>query len=262
VPLAVAFVAVALAHPGARGAGGGPARLAIGHRSVVVIDGDTATLDYVCEVPAITLYGEARREGATSGYVETKLDELASGLHLTWDGAPLALEPVAVAEPAREGEQGFIDLRVTRRATLPGDTGTLALRNGNYPDTDAYFATEVRLSGDVVATKSSLARVQDGRLRDNRHGAWQREESGREPSVAVRPARWYERADGLFPMTERMEGLLQPTLPARIALAAAGILGLFALAKLGRALGTRARALRALPEPEARSPKPPPEGQP
>ncbi|MFZ5478799.1 MAG: hypothetical protein ACOZNI_18650 [Myxococcota bacterium] len=241
MPLVAVVVALALAHPGARTAGGGPARLAIGHRAILTVDPGAVELDYVCEIPAITLYGEARRAGAGGDYVTAKLEELGTGLQVTWDGAPLPLERVEVAEPAKEGEEDFLDLRVVRRAALPRTAGTVALRNGNYPDDEAYYATEVRVSGDLVVTASSLARVREGRLRDNRHGAWQREEAGREPSVTVRPARWWERRDGRFPMPERMEGLVEPSPLAHGVFVAAGTIGLFGVAWLGRRLGAMAR---------------------
>lgn len=242
LPFPALLASVALAHPATAGIGGSAARDTIGQRVALEIGPEAVLVRYLAEVPAKRVYAEARAEGADEGWAARRAQELGDELALTWDGAPLPLEVVPVAEPARAGEAGFVDFRAERRAALPSPAGTLGLRNGNFPDDRCYFAVEARISGDLVVEETSLARVEDGRLRDDRHGAWQQDERARETRIVVRPAGLFERAEGDAPLPERMEGIVKSGPPPWLVAVGAG--ALLPIAWLGRLLGRRARAIR------------------
>lgn len=237
-PLALLFVPLAHAHPATSGVPGAT-RDVIGQRLEVRLLPAEVEVEYVAEVPQRRVWAEAKADGAASGWADARLEELAGGLTVLWDGAPLATEAIALEDPARAGENGFVELRVARRAALPDDEGTLSLRNANFPDERCFFATEVEVSGALVVTETSLLRVKDGRLRDNRHGAWVREEAAREPKVTVRRATLFERAEGTSPLPTRMQGIVRDAPPWWVHVL--GVLGLAGLAVAGRALGLRAR---------------------
>jgi hypothetical protein len=241
--LVALFSSFAAAHPGWLPGGGstGEAQSTVGQRVALHVASDAVTMEYVAELPAADLYRDARLDGGQD-YVLRRLTELYDGVTLTWDGQPLQRTRVEVKDPARAVERNFVELHVAAEAPLPSPSGTLGVRIGNFPDDPCYFATEVTLAGDLVVESSNLATVRAGRLRDNRHGAWLRDESGREPSLTIRPARWWEVAATDQPLPQRMAGLdtlRPPLLP--IALAA---LSLIPIAWLGRALGRRAWAAR------------------
>lgn len=242
LPYPALFASVALAHPATAGIGGAAARDTIGQRIAVEIGPDAVLVRYLAEVPAKRVYAEARAEGADATWAARRADELGDALAVTWDGQPLALQEVPVAEPARAGEAGFVDFRAERRATLPSPAGTLGVRNPNFPDDRCYFAVEARISGDLVVEETTLVRVEDGRLRDNRHGAWQQDERARETTIAVRRAGVFERAEGDAPLPERMAGIVPAGPPPW--LVAALVVSLLPIAWLGRRLGRRARAIR------------------
>lgn len=206
--------------------------------SVRIGPGDVE-VHYVAEMPATRALEEAKAGPDEAAWAATRLDELASGLALTWEGEALATTPVETPDPARAGEAGFVELHVVRRAALPSPEGTLAVRNGNFPDERCFYATEVKVSGDLVATASSLVRVEDGRLRDDRHGAWVRDERAREPSVTVRPARLFEEQDGYAALPARMEGIVDARPPWWVHVL--GVFGLAGLGAAGRWLGRRVR---------------------
>jgi hypothetical protein len=234
------LLSVALAHPGSGSGGPGTPRSTVGQRVEIVVT-DAAgkpgvDVRYVAEVPEQRVLEEARNSPAP-GYGERLLESLADGVHLTWDGALLSATRVAIPDAAKAGETGFLDFAVAWHAELPGPTGTLGLRNGNFPDEPAFFATAVTLPGDYVAEETSLLKVKGGRVRDNWHGAWVRDEVAREPWVRIRPARWSERADGPEPLPLRMAGLDRGGVPLWLAMLA--LLSLVPIALLGRWLGRR-----------------------
>ena len=228
---------LAVAHPGS--AAGAPEALRdyLGHRVALVVGADSVELRYVAELPERRILAEARASDAP-GYGERVLDSLAGELKLTWDGAPLPATRVAVAEPVKAGDGGFLDFAVAWRAPLPGTAGKLGVRNGNYPDDPGFFATEVTLDGRWMVDTTSLLRVKDGRLRDNWHGAWVKDENAREPWITLRPASTWERVDTPEPLPRRMTGIVQDQPPFWVPALLA--LSLIPIAWLGRALGRRA----------------------
>lgn len=230
------------AHPGSAPGASGAARDTIGHRVALTVGAEEVELRYVAEVPERRVLEEARASAAP-GYGEQLLASLADGVRLTWDGEPLSATRIAVADGVKGGEKGFLDFTVSWRATLPDDSGTLGVRNGNFPDVEGFFATSVTLDGTLLAEETSLLKVKDGRIRDNWHGAWVKDESAREPWVRIRPAGLFERADEPSPLPQRMSGIGAQEPPA-------WVFGLLALALvpiawLGRKLGQRARRLRS-----------------
>lgn len=228
----------ALAHPGALHGRAGVPSLTIGQRVALRIGPDSVELAYVAEVPGVTLYREAREDGGPD-FLARRLDELADGVSLTWNGAALPTERVDVPEAARSVEAAYVELTVRERASLPSPSGELGVRIANFPDETCYFATEAEVSGALVVEATTLARVRDGRLRDNRHGAWQKDEVGREPRFTLRPATTWERRDGWAGMPERMAGIVPDGPPIWVwALAAASLV---LVAWLGRRLGARGR---------------------
>lgn len=192
------------AHPGGRDAQGRPTDF-LGHRMELRVGEGRLELDYVAEVPLRLVTAEA--EGADRTYARRRAAELADGLRVHWNGEPLRTEAVEVAQPGKLGDQGFIEFEVRRVATLPASTGTLTVSNGNYPDREGFYATRVEVGADLVVTESSLARAQDGRVRDNTHGAWTRKEEAREVRVALAPAGFWERRAGPGVLPERLRGL-------------------------------------------------------
>lgn len=193
-------------------------------------------LAYLAEVPAIRIQAEARPMGLLPGaptppdalerYTARRLDELTGGVAASWNGEPVALAAAPVEAAITEGEGGFVDFHVAKVATLPGDEGELRLVNRNFPDEGGYFATYVQLDGGLVVTSSSLAQVKDGHLKNNKHGAWLRDESFRESTVAVRPATFWEERDTPASLPERMAGLdsLQPPTATIGAVAGGGLI--------------------------------------
>lgn len=232
---------LAFAHPGS--APGAPAGMRdhIGHRVEIVVDGETVVLAYVAEIPERRVLAEAR-EATAPGYGERLLDTLAGEVKLTWDGAPLPATRVPIADAVKAGDGGFLDFAVSWKADLPGTTGTLGVRNGNYPEDPGFFATSVTLGGGWMADETSLLKVRNGRLRDNWHGAWVKDESAREPWVKIRPALFFERASEPQPLPKRMTGLDGGGPPKWFFGVLA--LSLIPIAWLGRKLGERARRLR------------------
>lgn len=191
------LVGLALAHPYGHRPGdpaGSPS--VFGLRLTVDVADDALRVTFVAEIP---------RRVFPPAPLETLGPELQGALALRWDDQPLAL--TWTAPRAEPGDSGFVDLRLEGVGPLPAPAGTLRLRNGAFPDQDCFYSTTVNVPGDRVVTRSSLVRVKDGRLRDNRHGAWTREEAARELEVELRRARPWERVDGPRTLPERMAGL-------------------------------------------------------
>lgn len=232
------FVALAFAHPGT-GSGSVNPRETIGHRAELRVEADAVELRYVAEVPEKRVLEEARAAGEP-GYGTRLLETLAAGVHLSWNGADLATTRVEVPDAVKAGENRYLDFQVALRAALPAEGGRLALRNGNYPDEPSFFATSVTLDPAWVAESTSLLKVRDGRIRDNWHGAWVRDETGREPWVELRRAGPFVAKGAARPLPEAMAEL-QGASPLFLAVLA---LGLIPIAMLGRMLGRRARRLR------------------
>ncbi len=243
---------VARAHPGGHDGGtDGSVRGVVGQRTTLEVGADRVVWDYVLEMPERRLVAEAKEDARAGGdpatYMGRTLASLADGLHLVADGAEVRLVREDVANPARAGEPGFVELHLRAAGSLPplgeGER-SLALRIANYPlDEGGYFATTVRVDGGLVVTRSSLASVEAGAVSDARHGAWVREETMRTPSLAVRRAGYFERRDGMHPLPARLAGA-PGVAPEPWVLAVAG-LSLVPVAWFGRWAGTRAREARA-----------------
>lgn len=248
LPLA-ALLTLALAHPGiVSQASAHPTPDIIGQRLDVrvthVAQGDAALqvdVLYTAEVPERRVLAEAMAQGASKDFATRRLAELATGLKATWDGQPLRLESVPLEHAARNGEPGFLELRLDLRAPLPSTSGTLHLQNGNYPDETCYFATQVTLPGDQVVTATTLASVRDGVLADSTHAAWNSKDQAREFEMSVRPAGTWEVREGQLPLPERMAGLDALSTP-RWVIGSGVALAAGAAAVAGRAALHRRRA--------------------
>ena len=228
--------ALALAHPGSLSGSGGTPVPTIGQRVALRIAGDSVELEYVAEVPEFEVYRDAKATGSQKDYATRWLRDLADGVTLLWEGRPLTTE--AGPTDARAGDRGYVAFTVIERATLPAAAGTLGVRNGNFPDEDCYFAAEATVPGDVVVVATSLVQARDGRLRENRHGAWTKEEALREVSITLRPAAFWEEGEaGALPT--RMVGIVPDHVPYWML-----ALSFVPIALLGRGLGRLVRARR------------------
>ncbi len=221
---AVLLLSAALAHPlGAAGAsdpnGGMP-----GQRIEVTVADAEVRVDYYAEVAALRLYKEAREEGASGpSWALGRAESLRGGVKARWSGETLALSAVKVEPAAELKPTGYVEFHIASGAPLPSIAGTLEVRMDNFPDEPCYYAASVRLGGEFVATSTSLGRVLKGRLRDNLHGAWRRNEAGRVTTVALRTVRpWEDQTPG--PLPERLEGLVDRSSEAVPAAIGAGFL--------------------------------------
>jgi hypothetical protein len=230
------FVPLALAHPGSAPGASGKETDYIGHRVELTVAADTAELRYVAEVPERRVLAEA---AGTPGYGTKLLEELAGEVRLTWNGAVLDGARIRVEDPVKAGEAGFLDFAVGWQADLPADEGRLGVRIGSFPGDPSFFATSVTLDGSWMADATSLLKVKGGRVRDNWHGAWVKDESAREPWVDLRRAGFFERSATPAPLPRRMTGV-EGDAPSFWVI---GVLALTLLpvAWLGRKLGQRAR---------------------
>lgn len=232
------LIPLLFAHPGSSPGASGAARDAVGHRLELTLGVDQVELRYVAEVPERRVLDQARAAG-TPGYGTELLASLADGVRLTWNGEPLPADTIVVPDGVRGGEPGFLDFTVAWRATLPSHSGTIGVRNGNFPDVEGFFATSVTLDGSLIAEETSLLKVKQGRVRDNWHGAWVQFESAREPWVRVRPAGFLEHASQPLPLPQRMAGVVGTEPPPWVFALLA--LALIPIAWLGRKLGQRIR---------------------
>ncbi len=235
------FVPLVFAHPGSAPGASGALRDYIGHRVALVVTADAVDLRYVAEVPERRVLEEAR-SATDPGYGKRLLESLAGEVKLTWDGALLPATRVPIEDAVTAGDGGFLDFAVAWHAALPGPRGRLGVRNGNYPGDPGFFATEVTLDGRWMADATSLLRVKDGRLRDNWHGAWVKNEEAREPWIELREAGFFERASAPEPLPRRMTGVDRGGPPpwALVLLT----LTFLPIAWLGRWLGKRANRIR------------------
>lgn len=185
-----------------------------GQRLEVQVSLGHIRVDYYVEIAAIRLYKEAKAEGASGPeWAERRVETLRSGVRARWNDTELSLAPLAVAEPAQLKESSYVELHLAGESALPPGPGVLQLRMDNYPDEPCYYAVSVALEGGLVVTETDLGHVRDGRLRDNRHGAWRRDDAARSTALSIRPTRlWESRASG--PLPARLEGLVPAAIPA------------------------------------------------
>jgi len=197
-----------------------------GQRVEVALGSGTIRVDYFVELAAIRLYKEAKAEGAEgSTWAGRRAETLRSGLRVRLDDADVPLSPIAVEHSATLKEGNFVEFHVAAEATLADERGTLEVRMDNFPDEPCYYAASIEVDGGLVILETDLARVKDGRLRDNKHGAWRREDTGRSVRLRFRPTRtWESHARG--PLPERIEGLVG--VDARVS-ALGGVAGILAI---------------------------------
>lgn len=198
------LLGLALAHPFADhlAPDGTPA---LGHQLVVSLGEGRLRLEYVAEVPTVVLEEEFGGDDRFEALARERAAELAGGLKARWDGERLPLVEVPLDAPATRGDDGLWWLRVVLEGERPA-TGTLEVVNGNYPDRFAYYYAEVRVPGDRVVSRTSLAEVRDGRVWNNFHGSWGRNPTARELSVTLRRAWPWERRAGEAALPERLAG--------------------------------------------------------
>lgn len=232
---AVLFVAAAFAHPGSSSSVGSE-RDVIGHRLSIAVGAHEVRVESVTEVPERRVLADAREEPE---YGKKLLAQLGDNVKITWNGEILPAIPAAVDDPVKAGEGGFLDFANAWTVALPATTGKLGIRNGNYPGEPGFFATSVTLDGSLLGTATSLLKVKNGRIRDNWHGAWVRDETAREPWIELRPATFFERGSGAEPLPRRMAGLEAEGVPWWWHVL--GAIGLVGIAALGRWMGQRAR---------------------
>lgn len=243
--LLVASLGPALGHPGMGGSAADPNGGMPGQRVEVALGPGTVRVDYFVELAAIRLYKEAKAEGAEgSTWAGRRAETLRSGLRVRLDDIELPLHPIAVERSAAMKEGKFVEFHVAAEASLGVERGTLEVRLDNFPDEPCYYAASVDVGGELVIQATDLARVKEGRLRDNKHGAWRRDDAGRIVRLSFRPTRsWESHARG--PLPDRLEGLVG--IDARVSMAGvvAGVLA------VGSALvfWTRRRRHRSSDEP-------------
>lgn len=209
-----------------------------GQRIEVQVEPGHLRVDYYVEIAAIRLYKEARAEGAAgSEWAPKHAESLRPGVRARWNDAELQLTPLPMEKPAQLKEASYVELHLAGETALPGSAGTLQLRMDNYPDEPCYYAASVWLDGDLVVTETDLGHVTDGRLRDNRHGAWRRDNAGRVAQLTVRPTHAWEGAVA-GPLPERMEGIVKMDW---FAIGGVGALGIVTAALGGLAWRRRTR---------------------
>lgn len=235
------LVALAFAHPYvSSGPGKGePGMGVVGQRLAVVLTPEGVDVHYVAELPAMRVYQEAKAMGAGPTYAADKIEELRGAVRVTWNGVSVPLTRVDVDNPARRGDGDFLEFHLAGHGTLQGE-GTLRVSNGNFPDEGCYFDTELSLGPGLVVTDTSLAKVRDGKVRDNKNGAWVRDEAARELTASVRAARPWEDAAGTAPLPQRMAGAMawpRTAIAAGLTALALGFAGVVGVVLLRRRKG-------------------------
>ena len=179
-----------------------------GQRVELSVEPGLIVVDYYAELAAIRVLTEARTAGVESKeWASAKAESLRSGLRVRLDDVELTLSPGPAESAARLRDGGFVEMHVRAEAPYPTDGGSVVVRLDNFPDEPCYYAASIDVSGEFVVADTNLARVVDGALRDNNHGAWRRNDDGRRVAFTLRPTRWWESHRGA-PLPERMEGLV------------------------------------------------------
>lgn len=188
-------------------------------------------VDYYAEVSAIRVYKEAKADGAGKDWAARRAEEFRDGVRVRWNGTDLPLTPLSVEKPGKTTEADYVEFHIAGLAALPSTNGELRLEMGNFPDEPCYGAVSVSVPGTLVVTGSSLAAVRGGRLRDNVHGAWRRDDKARVATLQIRPSKPWEFGD-IGPLPSRLEGLIPWPRAWKAAAAGSGVLGLVALGAL------------------------------
>lgn len=181
IPLLATWVTVCSAHPF-------DARF-YGHATKIVLDTDLIEVQYTIEVPQSAIRDEQRiaaRHGQTpSEMLDSKHDEIKSGLRLLVDGAaPRTVElPVSVERP----ESGFSMFEARFQAPLDPGPHEIRFEVGNAPDEVGFFSTTVLVGSDWEVVESSLFEREDGRLTRSHDGRWRFEDDARVTSLVIRP---------------------------------------------------------------------------
>lgn len=209
----VLLVSLGMAHPLTVGpAEAHPERAALGLSLRTEISPDSVQLTLTVEIPVARLALESQEPG----FPDAKLRELQDSIWIRLDGERLPNEVLPVEQPVRPAgsEAGTAEISVRLRAALPRNSGVLTIENGAYPTDSAIYLVGVTVSNELVVVGTSLAQWNGNTLKNNRNGAWIRDEDARRTTVQIRPASFWERSGGSAPITERLEGRLPMALPA------------------------------------------------
>ena len=201
-------VAPAWAHPGMSAGRSDPNGGMPGQRVEVSVGPGELRVDYYAEIAAIRLYKEARAEQAAGPtWAAGKAEALRTGLRVSQGGVDLPLTPVSVEKPAQIKETAFVELHLAATTPLHAEAGELTVRMENFPEEPCYYAASVNVDGAWVVVDTNLGHVKGGRLRDNQHGAWRRDDAARIATFTLRPTHpWEDHTPG--PLPERLEGLV------------------------------------------------------
>lgn len=221
---------LASAHPSGANNASNPRGGMPGQRIEVDVRADSVRVDYFVELAGIRMLQEARAAGAEGPtWAARRVEELRPSVRVRWNGSDLALTALVVPEPARMQEEGDVELHLAAEAPLPASAGDLEVRMDNFPDEASFFAASVTVDGELVVTETSLGRVVEGRLRDNQHDVWRRDDRARVTSLSLRPTRLWE-SSVTGPLPGRIEGLVPPIVSGWVV---AGGIGIMAWAILG-----------------------------
>ena len=214
------------AHPSAGDPVANPWAAGVGMRTMLRVERAALEATLIAEIP------QARYAAEGAGDPEAFRRGLLAGLWLFRDGERLAWAPQPVEAPIQPSrEAGITEVTVRGRSELAGG-GMIRLENANYPDVSCLVATAVEVYGSWVVAETTLLKVQGGQVRQNRNGAWLRDEEGRRVDLVLRGAGIWERGAGMSSLTERMEGRAGLVIP-KIAWVVPVILG-FALVLFSR----------------------------
>ena len=167
-----------------------------GHKTDVRVYPERVEVNYLAEIPTPVLLSELRSfmEGIQRPTVDDQARhtaqmqaELADGLRLLANGERLAWTLRDCEVPSGHGDSRFIAYHVCLTADLPEGARTLNLINGNRPDEDALFSTEVFVDPGVVLDATSQIDVDHhGQITADRSGAWRGDERERELRLSFR----------------------------------------------------------------------------
>lgn len=146
--------------------------------AALAVEPGAVRIAYVVDMAELPAHREVRAadadgDGALApaerdAWTSRRAAELARDLELTFDGSPLALEPLASALEVEPGADGLPTLRldVTYRATLPGPAGELILRDRTFAGRPGWREVVATAAGGVDLIESTVpARDQSRMLR-------------------------------------------------------------------------------------------------
>ena len=167
-----------------------------GHKTDVRVYPERVEVNYLAEIPTPVLLSELRSfmkdidrptGNDQARHTAQMQAELADGLRLLANGERLAWTLRDCEVPSGHGDSRFIAYHVCLTADLPEGARTLNLINGNRPDEDALFSTEVFVDPGVVLDATSQIDVDHhGQITADRSGAWRGDERERELRLSFR----------------------------------------------------------------------------